>query len=328
MLSDCALAEQELLGELSGAKFQQRLVEVCKDVHINTLEFEHENNGPTLILVHGYGSGVGQWVKNYEHLSKHYKVYACDMIGFGLSTRPEVEFSGPEEAETFLVHHLAAWLTCLGLDTKPFMLAGHSLGAYVATAFQLKYNHACLQKLILVDPWGFPLADAEKDDPSIISKLCGHISPFAILRWSGPLAKSIMAHFRPDLITKFSDAKNPEVFLNYYHRLNQMTPATGDDAFQALRLPLAWARLPLVQRFEGLGEKLDVTFIYGSETHYYVDINIAYSLQKEHTSRPIAVHVIDGAGHHVMIDRAREFNELMATLAGSNVTHNNDSEAI
>ena len=28
MLSDCALAEQELLGELCGARFQQRLVEV------------------------------------------------------------------------------------------------------------------------------------------------------------------------------------------------------------------------------------------------------------------------------------------------------------
>ena len=79
-------------------------------------------------------------------------------------------------------------------------------------------------------------------------------------------------------------------------------------------------------RHEGI-LRLERLFL-GSETHYYVDINIAYNLQKEHTNRPIAVYVIDGAGHHVMIDRAREFNELMATLAGSNSTHNNSiSEA-
>ena len=69
-------------------------------------------------------------------IASHLQVYACDMIGFGLSTRPEVDFSGPEEAETFLVHYLAAWLTSLGLDAKPFILAGHSLGAYVVTGMQ------------------------------------------------------------------------------------------------------------------------------------------------------------------------------------------------
>jgi pimeloyl-ACP methyl ester carboxylesterase len=43
---------------------------------------------PPLVLLHGFGGGVGIFTKNFEELSEHYTVYAIDIPGFGRSTKP------------------------------------------------------------------------------------------------------------------------------------------------------------------------------------------------------------------------------------------------
>jgi hypothetical protein len=59
------------------------------------------------------------------------------------------------------------------------------------------------------------------------------VTPFSLLRFAGPtLGKSLMAHFRSDLIRKFDEAENPKVFVNYLYHLNAQQPAPGENAFQ------------------------------------------------------------------------------------------------
>jgi len=144
-------AEKELLKEVK-SEFTQKFITLSDGIEINSLQFS--SNGPPLILIHGYGSGVGQWIKNFDHLTKHYSVYACDLVGFGRSSRPIVNFTTPEEAEHFFIKYLHEWIDALGLDY--FILCGHSLGAYLVTAYQLKFQNPACKKLILVDPWCFP----------------------------------------------------------------------------------------------------------------------------------------------------------------------------
>ena len=51
--------------------------------------------GKPLLLIHGIepGAGLHEWEKNIEILSKHYKVYALDLLGFGRSDKPKLSYS-------------------------------------------------------------------------------------------------------------------------------------------------------------------------------------------------------------------------------------------
>ncbi|HEV2883220.1 MAG TPA: alpha/beta fold hydrolase, partial [Pyrinomonadaceae bacterium] len=50
----------------------------------------HEHSGPPLVFIHGIGAGSSSfmWRKNFDELSKHFRVYAFDLLGFGLSDKP------------------------------------------------------------------------------------------------------------------------------------------------------------------------------------------------------------------------------------------------
>lgn len=52
-----------------------------------------------LLLVHGFGPGASshEWRKNIDALSEHFRVYALDLLGFGLSDRPAINYT----AETY-----------------------------------------------------------------------------------------------------------------------------------------------------------------------------------------------------------------------------------
>src|SRR5512139_2539361 len=50
-------------------------------------------DGPPVILVHGVGAGVLDWRLTIEPLSKRHRVYALDMVGFGHSDKPKVQYT-------------------------------------------------------------------------------------------------------------------------------------------------------------------------------------------------------------------------------------------
>ena len=128
-------------------------------------EFSVERTGESvdqnLVMVHGYGAGLGFFYKNFEGLSraKGWKIYALDLLGMGRSSRPPFKIHAKDrqgsitEAENWFVDSLEEWRKERKLDR--FTLLGHSLGGYMAVAYALKYpGH--LNKLILASPVGIP----------------------------------------------------------------------------------------------------------------------------------------------------------------------------
>ncbi|KGO74809.1 hypothetical protein PITC_030870 [Penicillium italicum] len=114
-----------------------------------------------LVMLHGYGAGLGFFYKNFEPLSrlKGWQLHALDMLGMGRSTRPSFKIKAKEreeairEAEAWFVDALEEWRIKRKIDR--FTLLGHSLGGYMAVAYALKYpGH--LNKLILASPVGIP----------------------------------------------------------------------------------------------------------------------------------------------------------------------------
>lgn len=50
----------------------------------------HDISGPPLVFIHGIGAGLSSfiWRKNFEDLSRDFRVYAIDLMGFGSSDKP------------------------------------------------------------------------------------------------------------------------------------------------------------------------------------------------------------------------------------------------
>ena len=122
-----------------------------------------------LVMLHGYGAGLGFFYRNFESLSRAqgWKVYALDLLGMGRSSRPNFKIHAKdkqakvEEAESWFVDALEEWRIKRGLDK--FTLLGHSLGGYLAVAYALKYpGH--LDKLVLASPVGIPEDPYAVDD--------------------------------------------------------------------------------------------------------------------------------------------------------------------
>jgi cardiolipin-specific phospholipase len=114
-----------------------------------------------LVMLHGYGAGLGFFYKNFEGLSRvrGWKLYALDMLGMGRSSRPPFKVHAKDqqgkitEAENWFIDALEEWRVLKKIDK--FTLLGHSMGGYMAVAYSLKYpGH--LNKLILASPVGIP----------------------------------------------------------------------------------------------------------------------------------------------------------------------------
>lgn len=158
-----------------------------------TVNKDKSNHIP-LVLVHGMGGGVGLWAQNLDALGESRPVYAFDLLGFGRSSRPKFS-SDPTVAEAEFVEAIEQWRKQMHLDR--FVLLGHSLGAFVATSYSLKYPKH-VKHLVLVDPWGFQErpVDSERTRPipvwiRIIASMLKPFNPLAGLRAAGPWGKSI-----------------------------------------------------------------------------------------------------------------------------------------
>ncbi|CZR62282.1 probable abhydrolase domain-containing protein 5 [Phialocephala subalpina] len=128
-------------------------------------EFSVQRDGEeveeNLVMLHGYGAGLGFFYKNFEGLSRvrGWKIYALDMLGMGRSSRPPFKIHAKDqagkitEAENWFIDALEEWRILKKIEK--FTLLGHSMGGYMAVAYALKYpGH--LNKLILASPVGIP----------------------------------------------------------------------------------------------------------------------------------------------------------------------------
>jgi pimeloyl-ACP methyl ester carboxylesterase len=112
------------------------------------IAFTDEGRGPhTLVFIHGLGSYLPAWRKNFDVLSKQFRCIAVDLPGYGKSSKNRYEAN-----LIFQATAVKQLLDMLGI--KKAVLVGHSMGAQIALHLALM-SPALIEKLVLVAPAGF-----------------------------------------------------------------------------------------------------------------------------------------------------------------------------
>ncbi len=87
-----------------------------------------KEDGPALLLLHGFGASTDHWRHNIPVLSKAYEVHAIDLLGFGRSAKPAGLNYGGALWRKQVVAYVKERIC------RPTVIVGNSLGGYAALA--------------------------------------------------------------------------------------------------------------------------------------------------------------------------------------------------
>lgn len=252
--------------------------------------------GPPVLLVHGLGSNLSFWRHTVPALTSAYRTLAMDLPGFGLSDKNDV----PGTID-FFVETIARFLDTLGIEQAYYV--GLSMGGQVGLAFAQRYHHR-VRRIALVSPAGF---ETFKPHEAALIK--------SMTRYAGVLASdpaSIrrnmtlnVARWRPAyqwLVTQrraFAERSDYAAYTAANTRaLAGMLDAPVADVLAQIQVP--------VLAFFGADDKLI------PNRYLHPALTIRDIADEAQTVLPRAdVHLIDAAGHLLMIERPALVNEAL-----------------
>ena len=157
------------------------------------IHYRDEGTGDAIVLVHGTGASLHTWDAWAQELSQTHRVIRLDLPAYGLTGKdPKKHYSSKDYVDL-----IDAFLK--ELDVNQFHLAGNSLGGLVSWLYA-SYHPDKVQKLILIDPSGFP----SKKSPMVISlaktpginMMIRYVTPKAFIKKN---LKEV--YYNPDLIS-------------------------------------------------------------------------------------------------------------------------------
>jgi len=107
---------------------------------------ESGDSDKTIVLLHGLGASAERWEFVIPEFSKHYRVIVPDLIGFGQSDKPLVDYT-----TEFFSDFLSNFLQKLGITRTNII--GSSLGGQITAVFTSQHQEI-IQNLVLVSPSG------------------------------------------------------------------------------------------------------------------------------------------------------------------------------
>lgn len=281
------------------------------DDKIWTIEMNTASENVPILLLHGFGAGVGFWILNLDAFAADRPLYAIDLLGYGKSSR--CRFSkDAKEIEDQYVETIEKWRQKLNIEKM--IILGHSFGGFLSTAYAIKYPER-IEHVILGDPWGFtPAPDLKQYSlwKRSVIRVSGIISPLWIVRAAGPvMGPVILRKGRPDIVEKYENIveKHDRTIAKYVYHCNTKE-TTGELAFRYLLDVGAYPKRPMGERMlTGLKENIPVTIIFGAES--WID-NSYGPVIKEGRGVNCYTHIENiAAGHQLFSDNAEEFNRIV-----------------
>ncbi len=112
---------------------------------IRFIKFDHPESKKTIVLLHGLGASAERWADLWPLLKK-YNVVVPDLVGFGYSEKPLIEYT-----IEFFIKFLEVFFEKMQIQ-KPVII-GSSFGGQLALEFSLTHRDF-FEKIILVSPAG------------------------------------------------------------------------------------------------------------------------------------------------------------------------------
>ncbi|ODV96932.1 hypothetical protein PACTADRAFT_48722 [Pachysolen tannophilus NRRL Y-2460] len=274
-----------------------------------------------LILIHGYGAGLGFFINNLTEISKYgslndWCIHAIDLLGYGTSSRPKfphhLQYSELETAESWFTKSLKAWFEKRGLDnlnSNQILVCSHSLGAYISCVTNMEYPQL-FKKLILVSPAGISKPASPPVIPQWFHYLWNkNVSPFALVRYTGALGSLFVSGWTSRRFGKLKNAKQRELLHKYSYGIFN-APGSGEYFLNYVLAPGGVPRKPLIDKIHKI--QCNLTWCYGEDD--WMDLvggKRASDIVNERTNFKSEYHIIPDSGHHVYLDNIKAFNSLV-----------------
>jgi pimeloyl-ACP methyl ester carboxylesterase len=248
---------------------------------LNRIHYFSGGSGQPLVLVHGLGSSALDFVWLMPALARQHRVYALDLLGYGGSSKPDVDYS--VGLQTGILRQFVDTLRLKQID-----LAGFSMGGWISLEFTAQSPDR-VRRLVLLDSAGMkftPTFDVDLLSPYTMPEVR------ALEKLLTPQAERIPAFVTRDLLRVLRE----ERWIIQHTVANMMTGREVMDG------KLADVRMP-------------VLLLWGKQ-----DVLVPVSVADEmHREMPQSVLVLlDGCGHIAPIEcHDRVFTEMQSFLAAN-----------
>jgi len=260
-----------------------------KLAYINGYAIRYLDHGPadsrTLILLHGIGASAERWSRVIPTLAKYFRVVTPDIVGFGYSDKPTVEYT-----MDFFLDFFDGFLE--SLEVTKVSLVGSSFGGHLATEFALRSKRK-VDKLVLTSPAGMMRTSTPTLDGYIMAALYPTYE-------NAHKAFKEMAH-DPDAVTK-------EIVMDF---VNRMRLPNAKYAFMSTLLGMRYA--PNLQG--RIGKIISPTLLVWGDADRMIPVQYA----KEYSEIPDSeLVVIKNCGHTPYVEKPMTFNKVVLKfLVGS-----------
>ncbi|CDO95940.1 unnamed protein product [Kluyveromyces dobzhanskii CBS 2104] len=307
------------------AKFSSKIIKTVIDDDGNFInEFQIKPIQPSekpmkhVILVHGYGAGLGFYLKNFDSLlAENVVVHAIDLPGYGFSSRSTFPFQYPKDScqqvEEYFDDLLCKWFEKKGLPSswENNYVVAHSMGAYILSLYANKHKH--FKKIFMCSPGGISRNNEMPAPPWWFTKLWDqNISPFSLIRNADQLGSKLVSGWT---------SRRFGLHHQHFDKLHHYTygifnqPGSGEYMLSFMLGCGGWPRVPLETRLfteeNFKSDHLDWVWLYGDND--WMDINGAKRINDFLKSKSIntKLEVIPNAGHHLYWDNDSFFNSIL-----------------
>ena len=299
---------------------------------------ENNTSDTPLVIVHGYMNAAAYFYRNLIGLTHYFKksgVYSVDLLGYGLSSRPDFSQlvdDSVETAEDFFVESLEQWRRAQNLPKM--ILAGHSLGGYLSVAYTERYPEH-VERLVLLSPVGVPDEQdrqhkewQERINSSyrtramvgVMRTMFKTTTPGSVLRsLSESRARGMINGYVERRLPEISDPAEQEAVSDYLFKTAAL-PGSAEYCISKFLNPTILAKKPLQNRIPLL-KVPHVNFLYGGTD--WMPVSAALSTQQlceRTTGAPsVNVFVVPEAGHLLMLQNWDGFNAAVIHASGGKV---------
>jgi 2-hydroxy-6-oxonona-2,4-dienedioate hydrolase len=241
----------------------------------------NNNNKKILILLHGIGASAERWSRVIPTLSRYYRVIIPDIIGFGYSDKPVVEYT----MDFFIDDFFRPFLDNLGISKASII--GSSFGGHVATEFAIRFNHM-VEKLVLVSPAGMMKTSTPTLDRYIMAALY-------------PVYEHVYEAFS-EMAYDSADAVNEEIVMDF---INRMRLTNAKYAFMSTVLGIRYA-----PKLKGrLSNIIAPTLLVWGDKDRMIPLQYAREYTDEIPKSELVV--IKNCGHTPYVEKPIMFNKIV-----------------